>query len=191
MNKVMEELMSNDGFNKITAELAAMVAETHARHNAKVGLDEDAVIKIVNERLDNSDFSLDQAERITEIVDEKVDEKLDDFDIDDKMDYYMDYGGGESRISDTVENAMHNFDLWDAIHEYDVVTTDKLTEELDSYLGDKLFPLLKTVLEKICPEEVSTWVSNERHDAISDYRKDQEEAQAKEKEKVEGEPVVA
>jgi len=73
-NIVTQELLANGEFIKASATIASMVAETHARHNARAGLNEDAVKRIVNERLDDFDLSLDQDERIREIInDHEVD----------------------------------------------------------------------------------------------------------------------
>ena len=41
-NIVTRELLANGEFIKASATIAAMVAETHARHNAIAGLNEDA-----------------------------------------------------------------------------------------------------------------------------------------------------
>ena len=178
-NIVTQELLANGEFIKASATIASMVAETHAKHNARAGLNEDAVKRIVNERLDDLDLSLDQDKRIREIIndyevdlDGMIEQELDSRNLvteDDISEFAFKSDvleEGEVRdiatdaandvASDAATTAVDEYDFDQMLCDNDVVFASSLDEYVtEDYLDDKVRDVVEETTDELVESAIN------------------------------------
>lgn len=183
-NIVTQELLANAEFIKASATIASMVAETHAKHNARAGLNEDAVKRIVNERLDDLDLSLDQDKRIREIINDHevdlegmIEQELDGRNLiteDDLSDFASKEDvleEGEIRdiatdvandvAADAATTAVDEHDFYQMLCDNDVVFADRLDEYVtEDYLDDKVRDMVEETISDSIDDSINDSVES-------------------------------